>query len=73
VTDKTPHQVVEEHLNRALFDSFNHPFKPLSPTGHHVDQHAALRAAHALEYLAAQFGQLNDKLEKILANAINRP
>jgi hypothetical protein len=44
----------------------NAPFEPLlQTTGQGIDLDASLRIAHALEYIAAQLGQINEKLDHI--------
>lgn len=39
------------------------PSRPVTGSGPEVD--AALRMAHALEYIAAQLGQINSKFDKL--------
>lgn len=41
------------------------PFQPLKPANMTPDT-TALRMAHALEYIAAQLGQVNAKLDKLM-------
>jgi hypothetical protein len=43
----------------------NQPFKPSSQAANHAELQAALRVAHALEYIAAQLGMLNAKIDKL--------
>ena len=42
------------------------PFQPLRPNTGETDRDALLRAANALEYIAAQLGQINAKLSHLL-------
>jgi hypothetical protein len=44
----------------------NLPFQPGYPKTGNPDTDAALRIAHALEYIAAQLGQVNAKLDKLM-------
>lgn len=44
----------------------NEPFKRSKPSTHQPEVDAALRIAHALEYIADQIGQLNAKLDKLI-------
>jgi hypothetical protein len=38
------------------------PFAPAQSTGAGADQDAMMRIAHALEYIAAQLGQINARM-----------
>ena len=40
------------------------PFRPVAPTGQPADVEAKLRIAAALEYIAAQLGQINARLQR---------
>ncbi|MGD0722157.1 MAG: hypothetical protein ABR970_14055 [Roseiarcus sp.] len=40
------------------------PFEPAAPSGQTVEIDAQLRAAAALEYIAAQLGQINARLKR---------
>jgi hypothetical protein len=45
---------------------FSQPFKPFNAPSTNADQGTMLRAATALEYIAAQLGQINAKLSQLL-------
>ena len=50
---------------KARYDHWvNSPYRPSTLGGQSID--ADLRAAHALECIAAQLGQINAKLSKLL-------
>lgn len=49
---------------QQLDSSYNHPFRP-AHAGVTTGMDAQLRIAHALEYIAAQLGQINQKLDVI--------
>jgi hypothetical protein len=55
--------------NEIAAERFAHqasqPFQPLQPKTMSLDT-TALRIAHALEYIAAQLGQVNAKLDKLM-------
>jgi hypothetical protein len=40
------------------------PFRPAAPSGQPADIEARLRIATALEYIAAQLGQINARLQR---------
>ena len=42
------------------------PFQPVHPKTSNPDTDAALRIAHALEYIAGQLGHLNAKIDKLV-------
>jgi hypothetical protein len=46
--------------------SVSEPYSPSRPeAGGGIEVDAALRIAHALEYIAAQLGQINSKIDKL--------
>jgi hypothetical protein len=57
----------DENVARKLWkDRADKPFEPLlTPSGKGVDTDAALRMAHAFEYIAAQLGEINRKLNRL--------
>jgi hypothetical protein len=58
MTEQDAHKRWEERVHR--------PFEPLfAVSGKGIDTDAALRMAHAFEYIAAQLGQINRKLTKL--------
>jgi hypothetical protein len=40
------------------------PFQTAQPTGAGLDSDAQIRIAHALEYIAVQLGEINERLSK---------
>jgi hypothetical protein len=56
----------EERARKDWEDRVRRPFEPLfTPSGKGIDTDAALRMAHAFEYIAAQLGEINRKLSKL--------
>ena len=56
----------EDAARRRWEDRIGKPFEPIfTASGKGVDTDAALRMAHAFEYIAAQLGEINRKLAKL--------
>jgi len=56
----------EENAQKLWEERAHRPFEPLfAASGKGVDTDAALRMAHAFEYIAAQLGQINRKLTRL--------
>ena len=60
---RSPDQAAKAERLRAVYAS---PFKPQDPQGQHLDMQMMIRATHALEYIAAAMGQINEKLDAIV-------
>lgn len=50
----------------ADISAFKEPFTPRSTTGMSPEAATASRIAYALEYMAAQMGEMNAKLDKFI-------
>jgi hypothetical protein len=48
------------------------PFKPLNPHGLNIEFHWQARVAHALEFIAAQLGEINERLANEAAEMARR-
>ena len=59
--------MLDEDLARKRWEDRAHkPFEPIfAPSSKGIDTDAALRMAHAFEYIAAQLGEINRKLTKL--------
>jgi hypothetical protein len=56
----------DQDARKVWEDRVQKPFEPLlTSSGKGIDTDAALRMAHAFEYIAAQLGQINRKLTKL--------
>jgi hypothetical protein len=56
----------EDVARERWLDRAQRPFEPVfAPSGKGIDTDAALRMAHAFEYIAAQLGEINRKLTKL--------
>jgi hypothetical protein len=57
----------DQDARKVWEDQVQKPFEPLlTSSGKGIDTDAALRMAHAFEYIAAQLGQINRKLTKLV-------
>ena len=55
----------DEEARKRWADQARKPFEPvIAASGKGIDTDAALRMAHAFEYIAAQLGEINRKLTK---------
>jgi hypothetical protein len=56
----------DEDARKRWADRARKPFEPVfTESGKGIDTDAALRMAHAFEYIAAQLGEINRKLTKL--------
>ena len=56
----------DEEARKRWGDQTRKPFEPIvAASGKGIDTDAALRMAHAFEYIAAQLGEVNRKLTKL--------
>jgi hypothetical protein len=56
----------EDAARKRWEDRAHRPFEPLfTSSGKGIDTDAALRMAHAFEYIAAQLGEINRKLSRL--------
>jgi hypothetical protein len=59
-------EMSEENAHKLWEERAHRPFEPLfTASGKGIDTDAALRMAHAFEYIAAQLGQINRKLTRL--------
>ncbi len=58
--------MLNETSKECFAQSVSEPYSPSRPaTGSGPEVDATLRIAHALEYIAAQLGQINSKIDKL--------
>ena len=58
--------MLNDNSKERFAQSVSEPYSPSRPsTGSGPETDAALRIAHALEYIAAQLGQINSKFDKL--------
>jgi hypothetical protein len=59
-------EMSDEDARKLWRERAGKPFEPLlTSSGKGIDTDAALRMAHAFEYIAAQLGQINRKLNRL--------
>lgn len=56
----------DDDIQKRKIEAFSQPFEPLKGYGQEVD--ASIRAAHALEYIAAQLGAIREHLASARPN-----
>lgn len=58
--------MLNDNSKERFEQSVSEPYSPSRPsTGSGPETDATLRIAHALEYIAAQLGQINSKFDKL--------
>jgi hypothetical protein len=58
--------MLNDTTKECFAQSVSEPYSPSRPlTGGGLEADATLRIAHALEYIAAQLGQINSKFDKL--------